>query len=103
MFAVIQTNGKQYKVEQGMKLALDSKLGDEGKTLTFDQVLLVSDKEVTVGTPLVEGATVETNVLSHGRDEKKITLKYKPKKRSRVKKGHRQDQTVVEITAIKTK
>lgn len=103
-FAVIRTNGKQYKVAPGQKLSLDSKLGDPGKSYTFDDVLLVGDTDSsTVGAPVVEGASVEAKVLEHTRDDKKITFKYKPKKRTRVKKGHRQDMTIMEIVGIKTK
>ena len=102
MFAVIRTNSKQYKVSPGQKIALDSHVGDPGKSHTFDDVLLVGEKDnATIGTPTVEGATVEAKVLEHTRDDKKITLKYKPKKRSRVKMGHRQDMTILEIVDIK--
>lgn len=100
MFAVIQASGKQYIVEPGKKITFDSRLGEEGKSISFDQVLLVHSKTTSVGTPLVEGALVEGKVLEHSRSDKKIVFKYKPKKRYRVKKGHRQDQTVVEITKI---
>ena len=101
MLAIIKTGGKQYIVETGKKLKIEKVKIEEGKEIVFDEVLLTVDGEnVKVGTPLVEGAKVKANVLSHGKDDKVIVFKYKPKKRQRTKKGHRQPFTEIEITKI---
>lgn len=101
MLAIIKTGGKQYIVSPGEKLKIEKIKKDEGKEILFDEVLLVAkDEDVKVGTPLVEGAKVKAKVLSHGKGDKIIIFKYKPKKRQRTKKGHRQPYTEVEITNV---
>ena len=100
MYAVIETGGKQYKVEQGDVVFIE-KLGvAEGETVTFDKVLIVGGDEVKVGAPYVDGASVEASVLKNGKDKKIIDYKYKPKKGYHKKQGHRQPYTKVEISAI---
>lgn len=100
MYAVIETGGKQYKVEQGDVVFIE-KLGvAEGETVTFDKVLIVGGDEVKVGAPYVDGASVEASVLKNGKDKKIIVYKYKPKKGYHKKQGHRQPYTKVEIKAI---
>jgi len=100
-FAVIKTGGKQYIVEPGKKLKIEKLEAEEGKEVTFDQVLLLSDNnKLLFGTPLVENAKVVGKVLKQGRAKKVVVFKYKPKKRYKVKKGHRQHFTEVEITKI---
>lgn len=101
MFAVIEAGGKQYRVAQGDKIKVE-KIGTEGKAdFVFDKVLLVNtDKEVKVGTPYVKGAKVEAQILRDGKAKTVVVFKYKPKKRYRVKKGHRQRFTEVEIVKI---
>ena len=101
MYAVIQTGGKQYSVQQGDVIYVEKidALADE--TVTFEKVLLVGEGEsVKVGTPAVEGAKVEGKVLAQVKGQKIVVYKYKAKKNERKKQGHRQPYTKVEITAI---
>ena len=100
MYAIIETGGKQYKVEQGDVVFVE-KLGvEEGETVTFDKVLVVGGDDVKVGTPYVDGASVEASVGKNGKDKKIIVYKYKSKKGYHKKQGHRQPYTKVEIKAI---
>ena len=100
MYAIIETGGKQYKVEQGDVVFVE-KLGvEEGETVTFDKVLVVGGDDVKVGTPYVDGASVEASVVKNGKDTKIIVYKYKSKKGYHKKQGHRQPYTKVEIKAI---
>ena len=100
MYAIIETGGKQYKVEQGDVVFVE-KLGvEEGETVTFDKVLVVGGDDVKVGTPYVDGASVEASVVRNGKDKKIIVYKYKSKKGYHKKQGHRQPYTKVEIKAI---
>ena len=101
MYAVIKTGGKQYKVQEGDIIRVEKLDVEEGSTVQFDEVLAVSDDNgLRVGTPVVEGATVEANVTGHGKGKKVSVFKYKPKKNYRKKQGHRQPYTQVEITKI---
>ena len=100
MYAIIETGGKQYKVEQGDVVFVE-KLGvEEGETVTFDKVLVIGGDDVKVGAPYVDGASVTATVAKNGKDKKIIVYKYKPKKGHHKKQGHRQPYTKVEITAI---
>ena len=100
MFAIIKTGGKQYKVAEGDVLEVE-KLDTTGETVTFDQVLLMADGEkVTLGKPMISGATVDAKVIETGKGEKKMVFKFKNKTRQRKKKGHRQPYTKVQITKI---
>ncbi|MCC8167754.1 MAG: 50S ribosomal protein L21 [Clostridiales bacterium] len=100
MYAIIATGGKQYKVSEGDIITIE-KLGVEaGDTVTFDQVLAVSGEEMKVGTPVVDGATVEASVLENGRAKKVIVYKYKRKTGYHKKNGHRQSFSRVKITKI---
>ena len=100
MYAIIETGGKLYKVEQGDVVFVE-KLGvEEGETVTFDKVLVVGGDDVKVGTPYVDGASVEASVVKNGKDKKIIVYKYKSKKGYHKKQGHRQPYTKVEIKAI---
>lgn len=102
MFAIIETGGKQYKVEKGMTLEIEKLEEEVGKTVTFDSVLLISDDSSTrVGTPVIEGASVTGKIVDQKKGEKIIVFKKKPKKRYERKQGHRQRLTMVEITGIK--
>ena len=86
-------------VSPGQKIKVEKLKGKEGSEVTFSEVLLLEkNKKVEVGTPLVKGAKVTGKVLSQGKGEKKIIFKYKAKKRYKVKKGHRQPYTLIEIT-----
>jgi large subunit ribosomal protein L21 len=101
MYAVIETGGKQYRVEVGTELEVELLDVEPGKTITLDRVLLVADgAEAAVGTPVVDGAAVEAEVIGATRGDKVIAFKYQPKARRRVKKGHRQDLTVLRIADI---
>lgn len=100
MYAVIETGGKQYKVEQGDVVFVEKLNVEAGETVTFDKVLIVGGDDVKVGAPYVSGATVTANVVKNGKDKKIIVYKYKPKKGYHKKQGHRQPYTKVEITAI---
>ena len=100
MYAIIETGGKQYKVEQGDVVFVE-KLGvEEGETVTFDKVLVVGGDDVKVGTPYVDGASVEASVVKNGKDKKIIVYKYKSKKGYHKKQGHRQPYTKVVIEKI---
>ncbi|HWE61691.1 MAG TPA: 50S ribosomal protein L21 [Chloroflexota bacterium] len=101
MYAVLQTGGKQYKVEVGQVLTVEKLDVPAGEDVRFDQVLLISDDgNVTVGTPLVAGAAVTGRVVRQDRGPKIIVFKYKPKVRYRRKTGHRQYQTQVLVETI---
>lgn len=102
--AVIKTGGKQYKVKEKDVIKIEKITGKENSEVDFTEVLLVADedgKEVKVGSPLVAGAKVKGKIIEQGRDKKITVIKYKPKTRYRVKQGHKQPFTKVEITAIK--
>ena len=103
MYAIIESCGKQYKVAEGDVVFFEKLDAEEGKKITFDKVILVSeDGKVQVGAPYVKGVKVEGKVISHGKGKKIIVFKMKPKKNYRRKQGHRQPYTKVEITTIKT-
>jgi large subunit ribosomal protein L21 len=101
MYAVIETGGKQYRVEVGTELQVELLDVEPGKTITLDRVLLVADGDSSsIGRPLVADAAVSAEVVRQIRGEKLISFKYRPKARSRVKKGHRQELTVLRISDI---
>ena len=103
MYAIIESCGKQYKVSEGDVVFFEKLDAEEGKKVTFDNVILVSeDGKVQVGNPYVKGVKVEGKVVSHGKHKKIIVFKMKAKKNERKKQGHRQPYTKVEITNIKT-
>ena len=103
MYAIIESCGRQYKVAEGDVVFFEKLDTEEGKKITFDNVVLVSDdKKVEVGAPYVKGAKVEGKVVSHGKGKKILVYKYKAKKNYRRTQGHRQPYTKVEITKIKT-
>jgi large subunit ribosomal protein L21 len=106
MIAIIKTGGKQYLVQPGDKIKVEKLDKKEGETILFSDVLLVmknspaGEKKVEIGNPLVK-AEVSAKVLSHGKADKIIVFKYKPKKRESKKIGHRQPYTEIEIIGIK--
>ena len=103
MYALIEACGKQYKVEEKDVVFFEKLDAEEGKKVTFDKVILVSDNgKVQVGNPYVKGVKVEGKVVAHGKGKKIIVFKMKAKKNERKKQGHRQPYTKVEITSIKT-
>ena len=101
MLAIIKTGGKQYIISSGQKIKVEKLDKKEGGDVSFEVLLLEKDGQVEIGAPLVKGAEVTAKVLKHGKGEKVIIFKYKAKKRTKVKKGHRQLFTEVEITGIK--
>jgi large subunit ribosomal protein L21 len=102
MYAVIETGGKQYRVEVGTELEVELLEAEPGDNITIDRVLLVADgDESTIGRPVVAEAAVEAEVVRRDRGEKLISFKYRPKARTRVKKGHRQELMVLRITDVK--
>lgn len=101
MFAVIRTGGKQYKVAAGDVIRVEKLAGEEGASLTLDEVLLVSNEgNTTVGSPLVANAAVTAQVVAQMRDDKIIIFKKKRRQNYRRKNGHRQHLTVLRITGI---
>jgi len=101
MYAVIESGGKQHRVELGSEIQVDRLDVQPGDSITLDRVLLVADGEdAAIGQPVVDGATVSAQVLGQDRGEKIIVFKYKPKARTRVKKGFRAELTTLRITDI---
>ena len=101
MYAVLETGSKQYRVAAGDALEIERLAVEAGKPFTFDRVLLVNtDGKLAVGTPTVSGASVLADVVAHKRGEKKLTFKMKRRKGYHKTIGHRQELTVVKITAI---
>jgi large subunit ribosomal protein L21 len=101
MYAVIQSGGKQYRVESGAKLRVERLSADVGAAVSFDQVLLVGDGDaVKVGAPLVSGAQVKATVLAQGRDAKVRIFKLRRRKHYQKTQGHRQSYTEVRIDDI---
>ena len=101
MYAIIETGGKQYKVNEGDIIFVEKLEVEEGSTITFDKVLAVStDAGFKAGTPTVAGATVTANVVKNGKGKKIYVMKYKAKKNEKKKIGHRQPYTKVQIEKI---
>ncbi|AOA00194.1 MULTISPECIES: 50S ribosomal protein L21 [Carnobacterium] len=100
MYAIIKTGGKQVKVEVGQAIYVEKLNVEAGETVSFDEVILVGGEETKVGAPTIAGATVEGTVEKHGKQKKVTTYKYKPKKHTHRKQGHRQPYTKVVINAI---
>jgi large subunit ribosomal protein L21 len=102
MYAVIETGGKQYRVELGSELAVERLDADPGATIDLERVLLIADGDsASIGTPLVGNAVVTASVLRQDRGDKVIVFKYRPKARHRSKRGHRQEQTIIRIADIR--
>ncbi len=101
MYAIIETGGKQYRVKNGDQIAVEKLNAADGDKVVFDKVLVMGEgADAKVGTPYVEGTTVEGKVIETGKGKKVIIFKYKAKKDYRKKQGHRQPYTLVEITSI---
>ena len=101
MYAVIETGGKQYRVEVGSEIEVEYLDAEPGQTLELDRVLLVADGDATaIGRPLVDEAHVSASVVRQDRGDKVVVFKYRPKARSRVKHGHRQELTVLRVADI---
>lgn len=100
MYAIIKTGGKQLKVEEGQTIYVEKLNANAGDKVTFDQVVFVGGEKTVIGTPVVEGASVEAIVEKQGRAKKVVTYKYKPKKHSHTKQGHRQPYTKLVVNKI---
>jgi large subunit ribosomal protein L21 len=100
MYALVEFKGKQYKAEKGALLKVNKIDAEPGAALDIDTVLLVSGDTVKVGSPYVQGAKVSATVESHGKDDKIVVFKYKPKKDYRRKQGHRQQYSIIKIGEI---
>jgi large subunit ribosomal protein L21 len=101
MYAVIESGGKQYRVELGSEIEVESLTAEAGKAMQIERVLLVADgDETAIGQPTVEGARVSVDVVRHDRGHKIVVFKYQPKARRRVKHGHRQELTVLRVSDI---
>ena len=104
MYAVVNSGGKQYKVQQGEVLRVEKISGDVGSPVTFDRVLMFADGDnVSIGQPVLDGVSVEGHIVEQGKAKKIIVFKYKRRKRFRRKNGHRQQFTAVQIDSIKAK
>ena len=100
MYAVIETGGKQLRVEVGQEIFVEKLEVEAGAEYTFENVLMVGGEKNKIGKPYVKNATVTANVIKHGRSHKIIVYKYEPKKHYHKKNGHRQPYTKLSITAI---
>jgi large subunit ribosomal protein L21 len=100
-YAVIRTGGKQYRVAEGDVVQVATLAGNPGEKVTFNDVLLLGGESVKIGAPTVAGAAVEGEIVQHGRGPKLIVFKFRKRKRSRKKAGHRQAFTAVRITGVK--
>ena len=101
MYAVIKTGGKQYRVASGAKLKVEQIAAEVGSEIVLDQVLMFADGDnVSLGTPLVNGASVKAKVVSHGRGDKVHIFKMRRRKHYRKSQGHRQNYTEIEILGI---
>jgi large subunit ribosomal protein L21 len=100
MYAVIKTGGKQYRVSQGDRLKVEKLPGNVGDTVTFGEVLMIGGESVTLGSPLIGGASVQAKVIAQDRAKKIIVFKFRRRKNYRRKAGHRQPFTALEITGI---
>ncbi|MBW1641856.1 MAG: 50S ribosomal protein L21 [Deltaproteobacteria bacterium] len=102
MYAIVNSGGKQYKVQEGEIVKVEKLSGNVGDNVSFDKVLMFSDGDkVNVGTPLLEKAAVNGCIVEQGKSKKIIVFKYKRRKRYRRKQGHRQQFTAVKIESIK--
>lgn len=104
MFAIISVAGKQFVVEAGKKIKIDSKVESKDKKFKLSDVLLVADeRNINIGKPLVAGASVEAEIIEEKKAKKVLVVKHHPKKRYRRTLGHRQDQTTLQILKINQK
>ena len=101
MYAVIETGGKQYRVQAGDTVFVETLTGDPGDAIEFDKVLLVANgDDVSIGTPTVDGASVSGTIVEHGRDKKVLVFKFHRRKNYRRRQGHRQNYTAVKISNV---
>lgn len=100
MYAIIETGGKQFRVEEGSKIFVEKLAADAGSEIAIDKVLMLGGDKFAVGAPYVDNAKVTAEVVEHGRGEKVITFRKWRRNDSRKKQGHRQDYTALKIKAI---
>jgi len=101
MYAIVNTGGKQYKIQQGDVLRVEKIPGEIGSPVSFDKVLMFSDGEnVNIGRPVLDNVAVKGHIVEQGKDKKIIVFKYKRRKRYRRKLGHRQQYTAIKIDSI---
>lgn len=100
MLAIVEIAGLQYKVEQNQKLFVNRLKGEKGEKVSFEKVLLTIDGAITVGAPAVEGVSVQAEILDHVQADKVIVFKKKRRKGYKVKNGHRQQLTQIQIVSI---
>ena len=100
-YAVVQTGGKQHRVEEGSRIRVEKLPGAVGDTIELDEVLMLGGDKVAVGTPTVAGASVSAKIVDQGRGNKVIVFKFERRKGHRRKNGHRQSYTELEVTGIK--
>lgn len=101
MYAIIETGGKQYKVQAGDQIRVEKLNVEDGGAVVFDKVLAAGEgADIKIGAPYLEGVTVEGTAVESGKGDKVIIFKYKAKKDYRKKQGHRQPYTLVEITSV---
>lgn len=101
MYAIIKTGGKQYKVAEGDVLNVEKLDVEVGAEVSLEVLMLVDGDAITVGKPVVDGASVVAKVVEHGKGDKVVVFKYKPKKDYRKTQGHRQPYTKLEIVSVK--
>ena len=101
MFAIIETGGKQYNVTEGDIIKVEKLSNAVGDKVKFEVLMISDGKKLVAGTPTVKGAEVTAEVLSHGKGDKIVVFKYKPKKNERKKQGHRQPWTEIKIVSVK--
>ena len=102
-YAIIEDGSKQYRVFEGGVIEVDHFKSDIGEQVDMERVLLIAeDEQISVGTPLIEGAKVQATVIGQVKGPKMVVFKYKPRNRYRVKKGHRQQYTQLKIDSIST-
>lgn len=100
-YAVIETGGKQYRVAAGDTVTIERLAAEVGETVAFDRVMAKSDGEtLTVGAPVIEGATVSSTILNHNRGDKVVNFKKKRRKGYTRKVGHRQEQTIIKVDSL---
>jgi len=101
VYAIIKTGGKQYKVAEGDVLNVEKLDVEVGAEVSLEVLMLVDGDAITVGKPVVDGASVVAKVVEHGKGDKVVVFKYKPKKDYRKTQGHRQPYTKLEIVSVK--
>jgi large subunit ribosomal protein L21 len=101
MYAIVRSGGKQFRVEEGALISVDSLAGKVGETVTLGEILVIADgDDVKAGQPALEGAKVTAEIVGHGKGPKIEVLRYKNKTRQRRSRGHRQSETTLRITKI---